>query len=244
MAGKESALQEGFDDGFASAAASSGRELGVLRGIASALLSFIVSYSSYRLDQDSLVKEARLIQSNLADIRFADIILRDVDSERHARQHSNSVRGQSAANEGVMNELQAVFGTTIKADRPAMDNARQLKKQLQDLTRRLGLTISLDWHRQSIISMQGSRLTFQENSAGQFYTRHDCILASKSVPPFDLDLDPQALKYSSNSAPSTLICGLHIHLTITMDVALGFYISSSKSAPPYSLSIPSTEALR
>ena len=37
-AGKESALQQGFDAGFAQAGAPRGRELGILRGIASALL--------------------------------------------------------------------------------------------------------------------------------------------------------------------------------------------------------------
>jgi len=151
IAGKERALQEGFDDGFASVASPIGRELGILRGIASALLPFVISHSSHGPDQDSLTNEVRLITSLLADIRFADITPRDVDAEEHARQHSNRVDGQSVVNEGVdaetrMDRPQPIVGTSsaeTQSDRPTMDNVRQLKKRLEDLTHRLGLTISL-----------------------------------------------------------------------------------------------------
>jgi hypothetical protein len=98
-----------------------------------------------------LTNEVRLITSLLADIRFADITPRDVDAEERARQHSNVVDGQSVVNEGVdaetcMDRPQPIVGTSsaeTQSDRPTMDNVRQLKKQLEDLTHRLGLTISL-----------------------------------------------------------------------------------------------------
>jgi hypothetical protein len=102
------------------------------------------------------VNEVRLITSLLADIRFADVAPRDVDAEEHARQHSKGVGGQSVVNEGVDAETrvdrpqdiqpQPIVGTSsaeTQSDRPTMDNVSQLKKQLEDLTRRLGLTISL-----------------------------------------------------------------------------------------------------
>lgn len=101
-----------------------------------------------------MTNEVRLITSLLADIRFADITPRDVDAEEHARQHSNRVDGQSVVsvvNEGVdaetrMDRPQPIVGTSsaeTQSDRPTMDNVRQLKKRLEDLTHRLGLTISL-----------------------------------------------------------------------------------------------------
>lgn len=97
------------------------------------------------------MNEVRIITSLLADIRFNDITPRGVDAEEHARQHIK-VGSHSVVNEGVdvgtsVNELlQPIAGTSsveVQSDRPTMDDVKQLKKRLEDLIQRLGLTISL-----------------------------------------------------------------------------------------------------
>ena len=82
-AGKESALQEGFDAGFAQVGAPLGRELGILRGVASALVSFLASSGS----PPSTLANARDISAQLASVRFSDIAPPDLEAEAHAREH-------------------------------------------------------------------------------------------------------------------------------------------------------------
>ncbi|KAF7968652.1 hypothetical protein HWV62_9787 [Athelia sp. TMB] len=82
-AGKESALQEGFDAGFAEVGVPLGHELGLMRGVASAINSFLAGSS----EDDGMVSEAREISSLLSNIRFTDIAPRDLEAEEHARQH-------------------------------------------------------------------------------------------------------------------------------------------------------------
>ncbi|KAF7297305.1 Yae1-N domain-containing protein [Mycena indigotica] len=86
-AGKESALQEGFDAGFAQVGVPLGREIGHLRGIVSAVISFLQSTFCERADKDALLAEAREISASLADVRFSDIAPRDLEAEAHAREH-------------------------------------------------------------------------------------------------------------------------------------------------------------
>lgn len=64
-----------------------GRELGAIRGMASALLVFVTSKSPETTEERSLVIEARDIVSQLSSIRFTDIAPRDLEAEEHARQH-------------------------------------------------------------------------------------------------------------------------------------------------------------
>lgn len=64
-----------------------GRELGAIRGMASALLIFITSRSPETTEERSLAIEARDIVSQLSSIRFTDIAPRDLEAEEHARQH-------------------------------------------------------------------------------------------------------------------------------------------------------------
>ncbi|KAJ7506230.1 hypothetical protein B0H11DRAFT_1677904, partial [Mycena galericulata] len=79
-AGKESALQEGFDTGFASADAPLGREIGPLRGMASALVALHV-------DKDAMLAKARAIALDLAAVHFTEVVLRYLEAEEHVRQH-------------------------------------------------------------------------------------------------------------------------------------------------------------
>lgn len=64
-----------------------GRELGAIRGMASALLVFVTSRSPETSEERSLAIEARDIVSQLSSIRFTDIAPRDLEAEEHARQH-------------------------------------------------------------------------------------------------------------------------------------------------------------
>ena len=64
-----------------------GRELGAIRGMASALLVFVTSKSPETSEERSLAIEARDIVSQLSSIRFTDIAPRDLEAEEHARQH-------------------------------------------------------------------------------------------------------------------------------------------------------------
>lgn len=64
-----------------------GRELGTIRGMASALLVFVTSRSPETTEERSLAIEARDIVSQLSSIRFTDIAPRDLEAEEHARQH-------------------------------------------------------------------------------------------------------------------------------------------------------------
>ncbi|KZT28873.1 hypothetical protein NEOLEDRAFT_1145623 [Neolentinus lepideus HHB14362 ss-1] len=83
-AGKESALQEGFDAGFAQDGAPLGRELGLLRGACAALVSFLAASTD---DNAGVLREARDISAQLANVRFSDIAPRDEEAEQHAREH-------------------------------------------------------------------------------------------------------------------------------------------------------------
>jgi hypothetical protein len=156
-AGKERTLQAGFDGGFACVGAPIGHELGILRGIASALLPFVISHSSNRPDWEPLVNEVRHIASLLTDIRFADIAPQDVEAEEHAQEHlivggGLEVNEEVAAGtrvgqpEGILSTLATGPSTgVIQSGKPTMDDVRQMKKQLGHLTGRLGLSINLIW---------------------------------------------------------------------------------------------------
>ncbi|KAI0062935.1 hypothetical protein BV25DRAFT_1884607 [Artomyces pyxidatus] len=85
-AGKEGALQEGFDTGFALVGAPLGRELGLLRGLASALLSHL-DFLPVGTVADSQREEARALVNALAPVRFSDIAPRDLEAEQHAKEH-------------------------------------------------------------------------------------------------------------------------------------------------------------
>ncbi|PBK59069.1 hypothetical protein ARMSODRAFT_899752 [Armillaria solidipes] len=137
-AGKEAALQEGFNAGFAQVGAPIGYELGLLRGIASVLASFLSSAS------DSDWEEARSISSALSSIRFSDI---DVEAEEHLED--GIVSGPEKIDEkreiedleGTLNRLSTA--KTIKADegRPTLEDFQQLKRCLKNLMERLSLDV-------------------------------------------------------------------------------------------------------
>ncbi|KAF8816915.1 hypothetical protein BYT27DRAFT_7229175 [Phlegmacium glaucopus] len=148
-AGKESALQEGFDAGFADIGAPIGRELGILRGISSAIL--VLLRSTGVQDQESIQTEAQEISSQLSKIRFSDIMPRDLEAEEHARQHLEegievdvhekiAAKRDIEAIEDMLTNLAAGTNPTGTA-RPSVDDVRILKDRLKVLSDFLNLQI-------------------------------------------------------------------------------------------------------
>ncbi|EED82301.1 predicted protein [Postia placenta Mad-698-R] len=154
-AGKESALQQGFDEGFAEVGAPLGREVGILRGMALALISFLTA-SPDQASQQDLIQELRDISSELSRIRLSDIAPRDLEAERHAREHD--IEGNTNGDEmdlelteelkekkdmekleDLMMQLNPEPASTSSAKRPTMDDVRRLKERLAALSVRLQL---------------------------------------------------------------------------------------------------------
>ncbi|OCH91886.1 hypothetical protein OBBRIDRAFT_811968 [Obba rivulosa] len=158
-AGKEGALQEGFDDGYAIVGAPLGRELGLLRGMASALLSFLSKTEN--IQKHAGLEEARDIASRLTDIRFSDIAPPDLEAERHAREHLEADRKADEdldfdTNEGLkekraiesledmMKRMGAGVATSAEVQtRPTADDVQRLRKRLIALSESVG--IALQW---------------------------------------------------------------------------------------------------
>jgi hypothetical protein len=151
-AGKESALQAGFDAAFKDVGAPLGRELGRLRGIASAISSFLASTAP---SHDAAVLEARDITSQLAMVRFSDISPRDLEAEEHSRQHLQSDINDGCVEdnedviekrqmEGLGNMLAKLTTSDVgETGRPTMDDVMRLKDRLSVLCREAGLGV--DW---------------------------------------------------------------------------------------------------
>ncbi|KAF9260466.1 hypothetical protein L218DRAFT_962624 [Marasmius fiardii PR-910] len=158
-AGKESALQEGFDSGFAEVGAPIGRELGHLRGVSSGIVSYL-SNTKGLPDQDAQMVEAREIATSLSNVRFSDIAPRDLEAEEHAKEHLemgdeddemdvNEELDQKNKMEGLEDMLArltaAVNPTDVSQKRPTWEDVQQLKNRLQNLAVRLGLPVTIIW---------------------------------------------------------------------------------------------------
>ncbi|KAJ6614638.1 hypothetical protein B0H10DRAFT_1196773 [Mycena sp. CBHHK59/15] len=154
-AGKESALQEGFDTGFASVGAPLGRGIGLLRGMSSALVAFLSSDACDHLEKYVLLTEARAIATSLAVVRFSDVVPRDLEAEEHARQHlveddsEMDVNGELAEKrqiEGLEDMLSRLTAgrTQTNGDktRPTQSDVRLLEERLQALSAQLGLVVN------------------------------------------------------------------------------------------------------
>ncbi|KAJ7777539.1 hypothetical protein DFH07DRAFT_797205 [Mycena maculata] len=156
-AGKESALQEGFDTGFASIGAPLGREIGSLRGMSSALVAFLNSSACHHAEKDAMLVEARAIAAGLAGVRFTDVVPRDLEAEEHAREHlaeeddlglddneELSEKHKMEALEDMLSRLTPGAANSEVTDktRPTMDDVRILEGRLQALNARLGLVVN------------------------------------------------------------------------------------------------------
>ncbi|KAJ7043468.1 hypothetical protein C8F04DRAFT_1072167 [Mycena alexandri] len=155
-AGKEDALQEGFDTGFATVGAPLGREIGFLRGTASALVAFINSSACRHPKKDELLAEARATAAGLAVVRFTDVVPRDLEAEAHAREHLADADEDDAMDENedladkrkmerledMLAGLSAQVGAPDKTARPTLDDVRALEGRLQALNAQLGLVVN------------------------------------------------------------------------------------------------------
>ncbi|KAG0700434.1 hypothetical protein DFH29DRAFT_931909 [Suillus ampliporus] len=150
IAGKESALQNGFDVGFADVGVPIGRELGSMRGVISAITSFLNSKSQ---EESTTLTTAREISSSLAGVRFSDIAPVDHEAEQHAREHldaNDDPIGQSEEllqkreMEGLEDMLQRLTASTASKPsqgRPTREDVVRLKESILALSSQLGLEI-------------------------------------------------------------------------------------------------------
>jgi hypothetical protein len=133
-AGKEAALQEGFDTGFARTGAPRGRELGVLRGLAAALLLHLTRSSpksAVNLAQTQAQARVREIVKKLAAVRFADLVSLDEEATALHEADANALCGASGS--GSVNEVQG--------QSPSTDDLCTLRTQLEALLLEAGLNV-------------------------------------------------------------------------------------------------------
>ncbi|KAG1749310.1 hypothetical protein EDB19DRAFT_1681964 [Suillus lakei] len=150
IAGKESALQEGFDAGFAHVGVPIGRDLGSMRGVTSAIASFLSSKSQ---EESTALTMARDISSSLAGVRFSDVAPVDHEAEQHAREHldaSDDPIGQSEellqkkemeGLEDMLQRLTACATSRPSQGRPTREDVVRLKEGILALSGQLGLDI-------------------------------------------------------------------------------------------------------
>jgi len=131
FAGKEAALQEGFDAGFARTGAPRGRELGVLRGLAAALLHLTPGLAAEPAQAQAQVRE---IVGKLAAVRFADL--------------DQANEGASALHDADADALCTTNGSGstngVQGGSPSTNDLCTLRTQLETLLLDAGLNISLD----------------------------------------------------------------------------------------------------
>jgi len=151
-AGKEGALQEGFDEGFAQTGAPLGRNLGMLRGFSSAIVSLLSSSSTQELpERDQLLSEVRAIALALSNVRFSDIVPPDMQAIEHAKEHMEDaedvVTSEELQEKRDMESLEDLMDrmgaapSAKKAERPAPKDVAQLDQRLHTLAQALGLTL-------------------------------------------------------------------------------------------------------
>ena len=138
-AGKEQALQGGFDDGFATIGAPLGREVGILRGIVHVLLARWETQANDDTPSTQSVpySELRALSRRLDAIRFKDLAPKDVQAELHALEHMDVEK------EGQDDVLAQSFSALGTMDRPdARKELNEIRLQLQSIL--CNMTISID----------------------------------------------------------------------------------------------------
>ncbi|KAI9507615.1 hypothetical protein F5148DRAFT_1149621 [Russula earlei] len=144
-AGKEGALQEGFDAGFARAGAPRGRELGLLRGLASASLLHLSRGSRGSHAQASAAQRAvpatstalvREIVDALAAVRFADIAPAPPPEEA---EHAHG-----AAEDGMDRDGPGQASVGLRSTGMSIEDVRELRARLEAVLREAGIKVDLD----------------------------------------------------------------------------------------------------
>lgn len=136
-----------------------GRQIGHLRGMASALFALLStpSFAPQNGNKEELLREARAISSDLAEIRFSDIAPPDLQAEQHAREHLESADAEERDFEVEMSDevkqkrdlesledmmtRMGAGATTSAVDktRPTMSDVEKLAGRLNVLLLSLGL---------------------------------------------------------------------------------------------------------
>ncbi|KAF5353472.1 hypothetical protein D9756_008014 [Leucocoprinus leucothites] len=133
-AGKESALQEGFDKGFAEIGAPLGHEVGGARGMAAALVGILSTRVNNPSNTSNEREVARSLLDQLNSVRFSDIAPRDLQAEEHAREHNIEIEEKRK-----MEELEDMMGglgrSGGRAERPTREQVVGLAKQVEELAR-------------------------------------------------------------------------------------------------------------
>ncbi|KAH6912141.1 hypothetical protein BKA70DRAFT_827148 [Coprinopsis sp. MPI-PUGE-AT-0042] len=147
-AGKEGALQEGFDSGFEQTGAPIGRQVGRARGMASALLTLVNDHPT-GLDPE-IAAELRSISTQLSDLRFSDIAPPDLEAEEHEREHRLANGEDLDVNEEIqakndvenLEDMLAGLGSNIqKLSRPTMRDFEVSLERLSRIATQIGLDI-------------------------------------------------------------------------------------------------------
>ncbi|KZV73669.1 hypothetical protein PENSPDRAFT_602493 [Peniophora sp. CONT] len=148
--GKEDALQEGFDAGYAGVGLPLGRTLGLLRGRASALAAFLSTQTTPEAAQ--YAAEARELADAFGRVRFTDIAPRDEEAEAHALEHiamtgedldeSEEIREKRAMEqlEDLMGGVSTGAAIASKGEkRPTPDDVAALSARLDALSAAIGI---------------------------------------------------------------------------------------------------------
>jgi hypothetical protein len=138
-AGKESALQEGFDEGFAKTGAPIGRELGYLRGIVNALSFTLgrvpIPASSGDAPQSQIAERLQELTQRLNRLRLKDLAPRDLQEEAHAREHRDTEA------EGTDDALAAALLELETKERPnGVEELASIKEQVSQIIQMLGIS--------------------------------------------------------------------------------------------------------
>ncbi|KXN81663.1 hypothetical protein AN958_04303 [Leucoagaricus sp. SymC.cos] len=134
-AGKESALQEGFDAGFAEIGVPLGREMGQARGKAAALLGILSARAKSLPSSESQSEVARELLNQLNNVRFSDIAPRDEQAEEHAREHAEEIGDKRQMEE--LEDMLGGLGREGKTERPTRESVRRLIEEVEGLARQI-----------------------------------------------------------------------------------------------------------
>lgn len=158
-AGKDGALQQGFDAGFAQAGAPRGRELGILRGLASALLLHLSraqaqaqtqAQSQTAIEEEeqeqAAIPAVREIVDALAAVRFADIApAPPPDEAEHTHGADEAKCEGGGAEEGEARRRSSTgLGPSAGSTTTTIEDVRALRVRLEALLRKSGLNVNLN----------------------------------------------------------------------------------------------------
>lgn len=139
-------MQEGFDESFAQVGAPLGREIGSLRGIASAAFGLLSSQMSHA-GSDVLERRRSEIQNiigSLGRIHLEDLASKDLQAEEHMRKHLDPGTSSDAV---VSYEVDRHNVAATKSEnnqiKPAVEEVDRLRSRLSNLLQEIGLKIPL-----------------------------------------------------------------------------------------------------